>query len=144
VRRCSSAGCSGSSSRSGWGLKSAGAASTGLKLSLQFGLIANNDGVQQAAKSASSPGSSSYGKYPSLSTLVSKYGATSSVRNAVAGVFKPYGNTATADVTHLRMSVTISIKTARTIGMVAAADLNRHDVEIDRALEQLKSRRPAA
>ena len=44
----------------------------------------------------------SYGKYPSLSTLASKYGAKSSVRNAVAGVFKPYGNTATADVTRLR------------------------------------------
>ena len=94
-------------------MKSAGAASPGLKLSLQLGLIADNDGVQQAAKSASSPGSSSYGKYPSLSTLASKYGATSSVRNAVAGVFKPYGNTATADVTRLRMSVTISISTAQ-------------------------------
>ena len=30
-----------------------------------------------------------------------------------AGVFKPYGNTATADVTRLRMSVTISIATAQ-------------------------------
>ena len=97
------------------GLKSAGAASPGLKLSLQLGLIADNDGVDQAAKSASSPGSASYGKYPSLSTLASKYGATSSVRNAVTGVFKPYGNTATADVTHLRMSVTISIATAQKV-----------------------------
>ena len=95
------------------GLKSAGAASTGMRLSLQLGLVADNDGVSQAAKAASSPGSSSYGKYPSLSTLASKYGAKSSVRSAVANVFKPYGNTATADVTRLRMSVTISIGTAQ-------------------------------
>ena len=45
--------------------------------------------------------------------LASKYGATSSVRNAVAGAFKPYGNKATADVTHLRMTATISISTAQ-------------------------------
>lgn len=95
------------------GLKSAGAASPGLRLTLQLGLVADNDGVQQAAKSASSPGSASYGRYPSLSTLASKYGAKSSVRNAVAGVFSRYGNTATADVTRLRMSVTISIATAQ-------------------------------
>src|SRR3954454_23500543 len=95
------------------GLKSAGAASTGLRLSLALGLVADNDGVAQAAKAASSPGSSSYGKYPSLSTLASKYGASSSRRKAVGGVFKPYGNAATADVTHLRMSVTISIGTAQ-------------------------------
>jgi hypothetical protein len=47
------------------GLKSAGSASTGLKLSLQVGLIANQQGIANAAKAASSPTSSSYGKYPS-------------------------------------------------------------------------------
>jgi subtilase family serine protease len=95
------------------GLRSAGAASSGLRLTLQMGLKANNSGVQSALKAASDPSSSSYGRYPSLSQLASKYGATSSVRNAVAGAFKPYGNQATADVTHLRMTATISIKTAQ-------------------------------
>ena len=52
-----------------------------LKLALQIGLVANNSGMQSAAKSASNPSSSSYGKYLSLSKLQSKYGATSSVRN---------------------------------------------------------------
>ena len=60
------------------GLKSAGAASTGLKLKVQLGLIANNSGVGSALKSASNPSSSTYGKYLSLSTLASKYGASSS------------------------------------------------------------------
>src|SRR5262249_2514922 len=35
-------------------------------------------------------------------------GASSSHRNAVVGAFKPYGVTATVDVTHLRVSATIS------------------------------------
>jgi hypothetical protein len=64
------------------GLHKVGATSTGLKLALQIGLVANNSGIQKAAKSASSPSSSSYGKYLSLSKLQSKYGATSSVRKA--------------------------------------------------------------
>src|SRR3954470_17777668 len=67
------------------GLKSAGPAPTGLKLTLQLGLVANNSGIQSAAKSASSPSSSSYGKYLTLSQLASKYGAPSSVINAVEG-----------------------------------------------------------
>jgi len=95
------------------GLKSAGPASTGLKLSLQLGLIADQQGIADAAKAASSPTSSSYGKYPSLSTLQSKYGASSSRRNAVVNAFKAYGITATVDVTHLRVSATVSIKNAQ-------------------------------
>ena len=51
------------------GLHKVGAASTSLKLALQIGLIANKSGLQNAVKSASNPSSSSYGKYPSLSTL---------------------------------------------------------------------------
>ena len=95
------------------GLKSAGAASTSLKLSLEIGLIADQDGIADAAKAASSPTSSSYGKYPSLSTLQSKYGASSSRRNAVVNAFKKYGITAKVDVTHLRVSATISVKNAQ-------------------------------
>jgi subtilase family serine protease len=94
------------------GLASAGAASNALKLTLQIGLIANQSGLQSAVKAASNPASSSYGKYPSLSTLASSYGASSSKRNAVANAFKRYGVTAKSDVTHLRMSATISIGNA--------------------------------
>ena len=64
-------------------------------------------------KAASNPSSSSYGDYLSLSTLQQKYGATSSRRNAVVGAFKPYGVTATVDVTHLRVGATISIGNAQ-------------------------------
>src|SRR3954447_8585656 len=95
------------------GLKSAGPASTGLKLTLQIGLVANQSGIASAAQAASSPTSSTYGQYPSLSTLQSKYGASSSRRNAVIGAFKPYGVTATADVTHLRVGATISVGNAQ-------------------------------
>jgi len=53
------------------GLHKVAATSTSLKLGLQIGLVANNSGVQKAAKSASNPSSSSYGKYLSLSNLAS-------------------------------------------------------------------------
>src|SRR3954454_5287711 len=95
------------------GIKSAGPAPTNLKLSLQLGLIANQQGIAAAAKSGSDPTSASYGKYPSLSTLASTYGASSSRRNAVIGAFKPYGVTASADVTHLRVTATMSIVNAQ-------------------------------
>jgi kumamolisin len=48
-----------------------------------------------------------------MSTLQSKYGASSSKRNGVVNAFKKYGNTAKIDVTHLRAFVTVSIKTAQ-------------------------------
>ena len=95
------------------GLKDLGPASGGLKLSLELGLVANQQGIANAVKSASNPSSSSYGKYLSLSTLQQKYGATSSKRNAVINAFKTYGVTATVDVTHLRVTATISIGNAQ-------------------------------
>ena len=95
------------------GLKKAGGASTSSKLTLQIGLIANNSGIQSAAKKASNPKSDSYGKYPSLSTLQSKWGATSSKRKAVVNAFKSQGVTAKVDVTHLRAWATVSIGKAQ-------------------------------
>jgi subtilase family serine protease len=95
------------------GLKNLGPASSGLKLSLELGMIANQQGIANAVKAASNPSSSTYGKYLSLSSLQSKYGASSSRRNAVVGAFKPYGVKATVDVTHLRVGATISIKNAQ-------------------------------
>src|SRR5437660_900175 len=87
------------------GLKNEGAAPTGLKLTLQLGLIANQSGISDAVKAASNPASSSYGKYLSMSTLQSTYGASSSKRNGVINAFQKYGNTAKIDVTHLRAYV---------------------------------------
>src|SRR3954453_4858264 len=95
------------------GDKTVGAASTSVKLSLQLGLIANQSALQSAVQAASNPASSSYGKYPSLSTLASKYGASSAKRNAVVNAFKANGITATVDVTHLRVSATVSIGKAQ-------------------------------
>ena len=95
------------------GLKTVGAASTSLKLPLQIGFVANQSGLQSAIKSASNPASSSYGKYPSLSTLQSKYGASSSKRKSVVNTFKSNGITATVDVTHLRVSATVSVGKAQ-------------------------------
>jgi subtilase family serine protease len=95
------------------GYTTVGAASTSLKLPLQIGLIANQSGLQSAVKAASNPASSSYGKYPSLSTLASKYGASSSKRNGVVNAFKSNGITATVDVTHLRVTATVSVSKAQ-------------------------------
>src|SRR4051794_2825831 len=95
------------------GDKTVGAASTSLKLSLQLGLIANQSGLPSAVKAASNPASSSYGKYPSLSTLASKYGASSAKRNGVVNAFKANGITAKVDVTHLRVSATVSVGKAQ-------------------------------
>src|SRR3954447_12392367 len=77
------------------GLTKVGATSTGLKLSLQIGLKANNSGLHSSVKSHSNPSSSTYGQYPSLSTLQSKFGATASVINGVVNAFKSQGITAT-------------------------------------------------
>ncbi len=95
------------------GMKNLGAASTSLKLPLQLGLIVSQSNLQNAVKAASNPSSSSYGKYPSLSTLQSKYGASSAKRNAVVNAFKANGITATVDVTHLRVSATVSVSKAQ-------------------------------
>src|SRR4051812_34778198 len=65
------------------GLKDEGAAARGLKLALQFGLIVNQSGLQSTVKNASNPGSSSHGKYLSLSSLQKNFGASSSKSNAV-------------------------------------------------------------
>jgi subtilase family serine protease len=95
------------------GLKSVGAASTSTKLQLQIGFIANQSGLQSAVKSASNPAASTYGKYPSLSTLQSKYGASSSKRKSLVKAFKSKGITAKVDVTHLRASASVSIGKAQ-------------------------------
>jgi kumamolisin len=95
------------------GLKKLGNASTSKKLPLQIGLVANQSGLQNAVKSASNPSSSSYGKYPSLSTLQSKYGASSSKRKDVVNAFKKQNVKATVDVTHLRVSATPTIGKAQ-------------------------------
>src|SRR3954468_20770059 len=95
------------------GLKKLGSASTSKKLTLQLGLLANQSGLQNAVKSASNPSSSSYGKYPSLSTLQSKYGASSSKRKGVVNAFKKQSVKATVDVTHLRVTATVSIGEAQ-------------------------------
>jgi subtilase family serine protease len=94
-------------------LKDLGQASTGTKLPLEIGMIANQSGIASAVKSASNPTSSSYGKYLSISSLRSKYGASSSRRNAVTGAFNKYNVTATVDVFHLRLVATITIGTAQ-------------------------------
>jgi subtilase family serine protease len=95
------------------GLKKLGAASKKTKLTLQLGLIANQSGLQKAVKSASNPASGSYGKYPSLSTLQSKYGASSSKRKGVVNAFKQQSVKATVDVTHLRATATVPIGKAQ-------------------------------
>ena len=94
-------------------LKDQGQASTGTKLPLEIGMIANQSGISSAVKSASNPTSSSFGKYLSISSVQSKYGASSSRRNAVTGAFKKYNATATVDVFHLRVVTTITIGTAQ-------------------------------
>ena len=51
------------------GSRSSGRRRRARSCTLQLGLIANQSGLQKAVKAASNPSSSSYGKYPSLSTL---------------------------------------------------------------------------
>jgi kumamolisin len=97
------------------GLTSVGAAPTSLKLPLELGFVANVSGLRKAVKSGSDPASSSYGTYPSLSTLASTYGASTSRRKGVVKAFGSNGITAHVDVTHLRASATVSVGQARTM-----------------------------
>jgi subtilase family serine protease len=94
-------------------LKDLGQASTQTKLPLEIGMIANQSGIASAVKSASSPTSAGFAKYLSISSLQSKYGASSSRRNAVTGAFKKYNDKAAVDVFHLRVVTTITIGTAQ-------------------------------
>ena len=94
-------------------LTNEGQASTRTKLPLEIGLVTNQSGIANAVKSASNPTSSSYGKYLSISSLQSKYGASKSRRNAVTGAFKKYNTKATVDVFHIRVVTTITIGTAQ-------------------------------
>jgi subtilase family serine protease len=94
-------------------LKDLGQASTGTKLPLEIGMIANQSGIAGAVKAASNPTSSSYGKYLSISSLASKYGASSGRRNAVTGAFHKYNAKTSVDVFHLRVVTTITIGTAQ-------------------------------
>ena len=95
------------------GLKSAGAASTSLKLHLQIGLKVNQGNIADAVKAASNPASSSYGKYPSLSTFQSRYGASKSKRNDVLNALEKENVNGSVDVTRLRVSATASIGKAQ-------------------------------
>ena len=88
------------------GLKKLGAASKSTKLTLQLGLVAEPVRAPEGGQGRLRPGSSSYGKYPSLSTLASKYGGSSSKRKGVVNAFKKQNVKATVDVTHLRVSAT--------------------------------------
>jgi subtilase family serine protease len=95
------------------GLKSAGAASTSLKLHLQIGLKVNQGNIADAVKAASNPASSSYGKYPSLSTFQSRYGASKSKRNDVLNALTKENVDGTVDVTRLRVAATATIGKAQ-------------------------------
>jgi kumamolisin len=85
----------------------------GMRLELQMGLKADQSGIRQAVTRSASPASPTYGDYPSLRALADRYGASSSVRHAAAGVFRRRGATPTVDATHLRMTVKLSIATAQ-------------------------------
>jgi kumamolisin len=95
------------------GLKSAGAASTSLKLHLQIGLKVNQGNIADAVKAAGNPSSSSYGEYPSLSTFQSRYGASKSKRNDVLNALAKENVDGTVDVTRLRVGATASIGKAQ-------------------------------
>jgi kumamolisin len=95
------------------GMKKLGPASTSLKLDLQAGLKVNQSNIADAVKSASNPASSSYGKYPSLSTFQSRYGAPKSKRKAVKQAFAKQNVSAGVDVTHLRVSAGTTVGKAQ-------------------------------
>ena len=95
------------------GLKSAGAASTSLKLGLQVALKVNQSNIAGAVKAASDPSSSSYGRYPSLSQFQSRYGASKSKRKGVLNAFAKENVDATVDVTRLRVAATVTIGKAQ-------------------------------
>lgn len=104
------------------GLTKVGATSTSLKLGLQLGLVADNSGIRKRAKSASNPASPAYGKYLSLSNLASNYGATSSVRKRVVNALRSRSVRAKVDVTHLRVTATVSVGKAQKMFRTKWAD----------------------
>jgi subtilase family serine protease len=71
-------------------------------------------GLHAAVQAASQPGSPTYGQYPTLPELAAQFGASERARRAVAHVFRRYGG-ARLDVTHQRMSATVSLAAAQRI-----------------------------
>ena len=96
------------------GLKDLGPASTGLKLSLELGLVANQQGIANARQGGEQSLVVELRPLPvAVDAAEGRTAPRRRKRNAVVSAFKTYGVTATVDVTHLRVSATISVKNAQ-------------------------------
>jgi subtilase family serine protease len=95
------------------GLRKVGAPAASTPITLQFGLVANLTGIQQAVGAASDPTSKQYGQYPTLTELASTYGAPARTQSAVLSALGSVGVKGRVDVTGLRVTAPMTIGQAR-------------------------------
>jgi subtilase family serine protease len=86
-----------------------GAAPEGVPVTLQLGLVADQQGIAAAARAGSDPSSSTYGVYPTLTELRSRWGAPPARQRAVLAALRAVGVNGTVDVTGLRVTAPMTI-----------------------------------
>lgn len=91
------------------GMKRVGAAPSGFPVTLQLGLVADQQGIARAARAASDPSSSSYGRYETLAELAGRMGAPATRRRAVLRALSAVGIRGKVDATGLRVTAPMTI-----------------------------------
>ena len=91
------------------GLKRVGAAPGGFPVTLELGLVADQNAIASAARAGSDPSSSTYGLYPTLPELARRLGAPTARRRAVLDALSAVGARGTVDATGLRVTAPMTI-----------------------------------
>jgi subtilase family serine protease len=91
------------------GRKHLGAAPKSFPVTLQLGLVADQQGIANAARYGSDPSSPTYGQYPTLTELAQRWGAPAARRRAVLQALRAVGAHGTVDVTGLRVTARMTI-----------------------------------
>jgi subtilase family serine protease len=91
------------------GLERVGVAPGRFPVTLQLGLVADQQRIASAARAASDPSSPTYGQYPTLAEFVSRYGAPAERRRAVLAALSAVGVRGAVDATGLRVTAPMTI-----------------------------------
>jgi subtilase family serine protease len=86
-----------------------GGAPEGVPVTLQLGLVADQQGIAAAARAGSDPSSPTYGVYATLPELERRWGAPPARQRAVLAALHAVGVQGTVDVTGLRVTAPMTI-----------------------------------
>jgi subtilase family serine protease len=92
------------------GLARVGPAPGAFPVTLQFGLVADQTAIANAARAASDPSSPTYGLYPTLAAFARRYGAPASRQRTVLAALRAVGVRGVVDATGLRVKAQLTIR----------------------------------